>query len=44
MTTLEYSILMFLVMFVISAVAMWSDDDVIHANTLNPFLRDPSHS
>lgn len=38
MTTLLFSILMFLVLFVISALAIWSDDVVIHRNTRDDML------
>jgi hypothetical protein len=30
MTTVEFTILMFLVIFAVTAVAIWSDDDYTH--------------
>ena len=40
MTTFEFAMLMFIVMFVVSAIAMWSDDNSIHENSHDAYLRD----
>lgn len=40
MTTFEFSVLMFIVMFVVSAIAMWSDDKSIHENSHDAYMRE----
>ncbi len=40
MSSFEFSILLFLVLFVISALAMWSDDNSIHENSHDAYMRE----
>lgn len=43
MSTFEFSILMFIVMFVASAIVMWSDDDSMHKAEHDDLFHEHAH-